>query len=86
MCRTLPSTGGGTAEGGQGFRTQGLRRGSTTGCLTSDLVSLGGRGKADEETQAETGGHPAGAWSFRQLGLRYAGLLSWPCLVTSVSL
>lgn len=47
MCRTSPSVEGrGTGGGGQGFRTQGLRRDSTTGCLRSDLVSLraGGRG------------------------------------------
>ena len=77
--------GEGARGGGQGLGTQGLRRVSAAGCLTSDLVSLGGRGKGDEETQAGTSGHQAGAWSFHQLGLRCAGFPSWPCLVTSVS-
>jgi len=41
--------GEGDKRGGQGFGTQGLRGDSTAGCLTSDPVSLRGRGKGNEE-------------------------------------
>lgn len=71
--RTLPSIEGeGARGGGQGLGTQGLRKGQCSRLLDIRPGQPGGQGERDEETQAGTGGHQAGAWSFHQLGLRCA--------------